>query len=55
MKNDTLLSVKNLKTHFSVGNSVVKAVDGISFDLEPGKTFAIVESLVQENRLQPYL
>ena len=42
MKNDTLLSVKNLKTHFSVGNSVVEAVDGISFDLEPGKTFAIV-------------
>ena len=42
MKNDSLLSVKNLKTHFSVGNSVVKAVDGISFDLEPGKTFAIV-------------
>ena len=42
MKNDTLLIVKNLKTHFSVGNSVVKAVDGISFDLEPGKTFAIV-------------
>ena len=42
MKNDTLLSVKNLKTHFSVGNSVVKAVDGISFDLESGKTFAIV-------------
>ena len=42
MKNDILLSVKNLKTHFSVGNSVVKAVDGISFDLEPGKTFAIV-------------
>ena len=37
-----MLSVKNLKTHFSVGNSVVKAVDGISFDLEPGKTFAIV-------------
>ena len=42
MNNESLLSVKNLKTHFSVGNSVVKAVDGISFDLEPGKTFAIV-------------
>ena len=42
MKNKSLLSVKNLKTHFSVANSVVKAVDGISFDLEPGKTFAIV-------------
>ncbi len=42
MKNDTLLSVKNLKTHFSVGKSIVKAVDGVSFDLEAGKTFAIV-------------
>ena len=42
MKKDTLLSVKNLKTHFSVGKSIVKAVDGVSFDLEAGKTFAIV-------------
>ena len=42
MKNDNILSVKNLKTHFSVGKSIVKAVDGVSFDLEAGKTFAIV-------------
>ena len=42
MSKEKLLSVKNLKTHFTVGNSIVKAVDGISFDLEPGKTFAIV-------------
>jgi peptide/nickel transport system ATP-binding protein len=42
MSKDKLLSVKNLKTHFAVGNSVVKAVDGVSFDLEAGKTFAIV-------------
>ena len=42
MKNEKLLSVQNLKTHFSVGNSIVKAVDGVSFDLESGKTFAIV-------------
>ena len=42
MKNEKLLSVHNLKTHFSVGNSIVKAVDGVSFDLESGKTFAIV-------------
>ena len=42
MISEKLLSVKNLKTHFSVGNSIVKAVDGVSFDLESGKTFAIV-------------
>lgn len=42
MISEKLLSVKNLKTHFSVGNSIVKAVDGVSFDLETGKTFAIV-------------
>ena len=42
MSKDKLLSVKNLKTHFAVGNSIVKAVDGVSFDLEAGKTFAIV-------------
>ena len=42
MSKEKLLSVKNLKTHFTVGNSIVKAVDGVSFDLEEGKTFAIV-------------
>ena len=42
MDNENLLSIKNLKTHFSVGKSVVKAVDGVSFNLEAGKTFAIV-------------
>ena len=42
MSKEKLLSVKNLKTHFTVGNSIVKAVDGVSFDLEAGKTFAIV-------------
>ena len=42
MNSENLLSIKNLKTHFSVGKSVVKAVDGVSFNLEAGKTFAIV-------------
>ena len=42
MISENLLSIKNLKTHFSVGKSVVKAVDGVSFNLEAGKTFAIV-------------
>ena len=44
MNSENLLSIKNLKTHFTVGKSVVKAVDGVSFNLEAGKTFAIVES-----------
>ena len=30
-------SIKNLKTHFAVGKSIVKAVDGVSFDLKSGK------------------
>ena len=42
MNSEILLSIKNLKTHFTVGKSVVKAVDGVSFNLEAGKTFAIV-------------
>ncbi len=42
MHSENLLSIKNLKTHFTVGKSVVKAVDGVSFNLEAGKTFAIV-------------
>ncbi len=42
MNSENLLSIKNLKTYFTVGESVVKAVDGVSFNLEAGKTFAIV-------------
>ncbi len=45
----TLLSVRDLKVHFPIGRgfltaakSAVKAVDGISFDLERGETLGIV-------------
>ncbi len=38
-----LLSVKNLATHFHVGpGRIAKAVDDISFDLDQGKTLALV-------------
>ena len=38
-----LLDVKNLKTHFRVGDDrVAQAVDGVSFRIEKGKTLAIV-------------
>jgi len=39
---DKLLEVKDLKTYFVLDEGVVKAVDGISFDVEPGKTLGIV-------------
>ncbi len=37
-----LLSVDNLKTYFHTRNGVVRAVDGISYTLDAGKTLGIV-------------
>src|SRR5688572_11614194 len=37
-----LLDVNDLKVHFHTRNGVVKAVDGISFSVESGKTVAII-------------
>jgi len=37
-----LLSVRDLRTYFVSGTDVVKAVDGVSFDLHPGQRLAIV-------------
>ncbi|MBN2848319.1 MAG: ABC transporter ATP-binding protein [Coriobacteriia bacterium] len=37
-----LLEVKGLKTHFYTRDGVVKAVDGVTFSLDTGKTLAIV-------------
>ena len=37
-----LLSVEDLRVHFSVGGGTVRAVDGVDFQLFPGETLALV-------------
>lgn len=38
---DSLLSVRNLKTHFTSREGTVKAVDGVSFDVKQGEILGI--------------
>jgi oligopeptide transport system ATP-binding protein len=40
--NETVLEIKNLRTHFFTEEGVVKAVDGISFSLRKGEVLGIV-------------
>ncbi|PVH29847.1 ABC transporter ATP-binding protein [Pararhodobacter oceanensis] len=42
VERNIVLEVDNLQTHFSTDEGVVRAVDGVSFQLEAGKTLALV-------------
>ncbi|HEU5394739.1 MAG TPA: ATP-binding cassette domain-containing protein, partial [Candidatus Methylomirabilis sp.] len=37
-----LLEVRNLRTHFATSEGVVRAVDGVSYDIREGETVALV-------------
>lgn len=39
---EPLISAKNIKKYFNVGNGLLKAVDGLSFDIYPGETLGLV-------------
>src|SRR2546426_5353731 len=39
---DLLLEVKNLQTHFSLDQGVIKAVDGVDLRVAQGETLALV-------------
>ncbi len=39
---DPILSVRGLETHFYTDEGIVRAVDGVDFDLQPGSTMGIV-------------
>ena len=42
IESGTLITVEDLRTHFTTPRGVVRAVDGVSFTLERGKALGVV-------------
>ena len=42
MADKPILSIKDLKIYFNTDEGVVRAVDGVSFDVLPGQTVGII-------------
>ena len=42
LKDDVLLRVRDLRTYFHTSEGTARAVDGVSFDICRGETFALV-------------
>ena len=42
MAHDSLLEIKNLMTHFHLHEGIVRAVDGVSFDVRRGQTLGML-------------
>jgi oligopeptide/dipeptide ABC transporter ATP-binding protein len=42
MQDGTLLEVKNLKTYFYLDEGIVRAIDGVDFSIQRGKTLGVV-------------
>jgi peptide/nickel transport system ATP-binding protein len=40
--NDTLIDIKDLRVEFDVRAGIVKAVDGVSFDIKRGQTMGVI-------------